>query len=44
MLKAVMIVKPTATARRRDPQVAGKAKIAPAHSASGSPPLQLAPA
>ena len=44
MLKAVMIVKPTATARRREPQVEGNAKMAPAQSASGSPPLQLAPA
>ena len=44
MLKAVMSVKPTAAPRSREPQVAGNAKMAPAQSASGSPPLQLAPA
>ena len=43
-LSAVMTVKPTAAPRSRAPQVAGKAKIAPAQSASGSPPLQLASA
>ena len=42
MFIAVMSVKPTAAPRRREPQVAGNAKIAAAQSAIGSPPLQLA--
>ena len=44
MFSAVIRVRPTATPRSRAPQVAGNAKIAPMHSAIGSPPLQLAPA
>ena len=39
-----MTVNPTAAPRSREPHVAGNAKMAPAQSASGSPPLQLASA
>ena len=44
MFRAVMASRPIAAPRRREPQVAGNAKIAPMQRAIGSPPLQLASA